>query len=448
MNSLALHTDLYQITMMAAYFHNGRAKNSNMAICEMFVRRMPKNRRFMVAAGLADVIDYLENLRFTDSQIEFLRSVPSMRKVMTVDFVEYLRSFRFTGSVRAVPEGTILFQNEPFIQIVAPLIEAQLVETFILSKINYQTMIASKAARVVLAAKGRPVLEFGTRRTNPEAAIDVARASYIAGFEGTSNVEAAYRHDIPVRGTMAHMFVMASGSEEEAFSQYGKVFERSTYLVDTYDTLNGVRTALRTLGENISAVRLDSGDLASLSKEVRNILKEEGREDVKIMLSSDLDEYELQKLNESGDFDGAGVGTRLATSDDSPSLGGVYKLVQINSTPVAKFSESKVTYPGGKQVYREMKDGLYVRDFLGYHFERSYDYLNKTPLLASIMQDGKITYKDSIHRIRQRVRDGLNSLPEELKIIDKTDDHVNSYQVVPSERLLDLLEKCRKNQVK
>jgi nicotinate phosphoribosyltransferase len=265
--TFALHTDLYQMTMLASYFHQGRHEEK--AVCEMFCRRLPKNRRFLVVAGLQKSLRYLEGLRFTDAQIEILKEVPGFRKAMTQPFIEYLRCLRFTGDVDAMPEGTVAFENEPLLRVHAPLGEAQLVETFLLSAINHQTMIASKAARVVLALGGRPALEFGTRRTHPEAAVDVARAAYIAGFEATSNVEAFDAFGVPARGTMAHMYIMGSSSEREAFANYGKLFEHSTYLVDTYDTLEGVKNALDVVGAGVSSVRLDSGDLVKLSREVR-----------------------------------------------------------------------------------------------------------------------------------------------------------------------------------
>ena len=238
----ALHTDLYQLTMLASYFHQGR--HEERAVCEMFVRRLPKNRRFLLVAGLEKALRYLEGLRFTDRQIDTLQQIPGFKKAMTQPFMEYLRGFRFTGDVDAMPEGTVAFENEPLVRVQAPLGEAQLVETFLLSAINHQTMIASKAARVVLALGDKTALEYGTRRTHPDAAVDVARAAYIAGFEATSNVEAFDAFGVPARGTMAHMYIMGSSSEREAFAQYAKLFDNSTYLVDTYDTLEGVKNAL------------------------------------------------------------------------------------------------------------------------------------------------------------------------------------------------------------
>jgi nicotinate phosphoribosyltransferase len=437
----ALHTDLYQLTMLASYFHQGR--HNERAVCEMFVRRLPRNRRFLVVAGLEKVLDYLEGLRFTDDQVELLKTIPGLKKAMTQPFVEYLRGFRFTGDVHAMPEGTVAFENEPLVRIEAPLAEAQLAETFILSAVNHATMIASKAARVVLSLRGRPALEFGTRRTHPEAAVDVARAAYIAGFEASSNVEAFDRFNVPARGTMAHMYIMANGSERDAFAHYASLFDASTYLVDTYDTLEGVQNALDAAGAKVNAVRLDSGDLAKLSREVRALLKSKGRDDVKIVLSSDLDEYEIEKLSKEGDFDIAGVGTRVATSDDAPSLGGVYKLVQIGDRPVAKLSESKVTYPGAHQVYRHEKDGRFAFDHLGFVKEPSYEFVDSTPILVPAMSSGHPVHREDIHQMRARCREQLEKLPDELRKIERTEKHEKIYEVRPSEQLLKMLDRIK-----
>jgi len=441
----ALHTDLYQLTMLASYFH--RNMHQTPAVCEMFVRRLPPNRRFLVAAGLDRVLTYLEELRFTDAEIESLRDIPGLRKTLSPPFVEYLRAFRFTGTLHAMPEGTLAFQNEPLVRVEAPLGEAQLIETFLLSAINHQTMIASKAARVVLAAQGRKVLEFGSRRTHPEAAVSVARAAYIAGFAGSSNVQAAYDFDVPCRGTMAHMYIMASESEEEAFVEYAKLFGRSTYLVDTYDTLRGTQRALDKVGEAVGALRLDSGDLSSLSVQVRALLDQNDRADVKIVASSDLDEYALLDLVKQGAVDAAGVGTRLATSDDAPSLGGVYKLVQIGDRPVAKLSQSKVTYPGPHQVYRRMRDDKLDYDHLGLVSEGAYDFIDCQALLVPVMQKGVRTHHENIHQMRERCQNGLNALPASLsEIAPRSDEYASFYNVKPTEQLNALLERCRQDQ--
>ena len=433
----ALHTDLYQLTMLASYFHQGRHEEP--AVCELFVRRLPRNRRFLVVAGLARALDYLEGLRFTDAQIESLKDIPGMRSAMSKGFVEYLRAFRFRGDVFAMPEGTVAFENEPMLRVEAALGEAQLVETFLLSALNHQSMVASKAARVVLALQGRPALEFGSRRTHPEAAVDVARAAYIAGFDATSNVEAFFEFGVPARGTMAHMYIMGAASEREAFAHYHGLFGASTYLVDTYDTIEGVKAALETAGSGVSSVRLDSGDLAALSRQVRALLKERGRSDVKIVLSSDLDEYEIARLIRDGDFDVAGVGTRVATSDDAPSLGGVYKLVQIGNRPVAKLSESKVTYPGAHQVYRHEKDGRFAFDHLGLVKEPSYEFVSTTPLLVPVMTGGSVTHKETLATMRARCAAQIDKLPDALRDVSRTDKHESLYEVRPSEQLKKML---------
>lgn len=444
----ALHTDLYQLTMLAAYFHHG--EHERRATCELFARRLPPNRRFLVVAGLERALRYLQELRFTDAQVEALKQVPGLKKAMSPAFVEYLRGFRFHGDVWAMPEGTIAFENEPLVRIEGDLGEAQLVETYLLSCINHQTMVASKAARVVLALRGRSALEFGSRRTHPEAAVDVARAAYIAGFEASSNVEAFDAFGVPARGTMAHMFVMASRSESEAFRKYARTFPHSTYLVDTYDTLHGIETALDTVGDDVSAVRLDSGDLASLSRQARALLTERGRADVKIVLSSDLDEYEIEKLVQDGDFDVAGVGTRLATSDDAPSLGGVYKLTRIDGQPVAKLAEGKVTYPGAHQVYRVEKDGRFVFDWLGLEKEPSFDFVGSTPLLVKAMRRGHIEDRfghggeETVEVMRARCRQGLVQLPDALRVIGPRDNRRGGgYEVRPSPAVTALLDQVK-----
>lgn len=440
----ALHTDLYQLTMLAAYFHHGEAERK--ATCELFVRRLPKNRRFLVVAGLERALRYLEELRFTDAQIEGLRQVPGLRKAMSPSFVEYLRAFRFRGDVWAMPEGTIAFENEPLLRVEGDLGEAQLVETFLLSCLNHQTMIASKAARIQLALKGRSALEFGSRRTHYAAAVDVARCAWIAGFEATSNVEAFDAFGIPARGTMAHMFIMAADTEKQAFTKYSKIFPNSSYLVDTYDTLEGVKAVLDTVGPDVSSVRLDSGDLATLTKQTRALLKERKREDVKIVVSSDLDEYEIERLIAEGDFDVAGVGTRLATSDDAPSLGGVYKLTQIDGRPVAKFAEGKVTYPGAHQVYRHEKDGRFAFDSLGFTKEPSFEFVGSTPLLVEAMKAGRPTPRfavggdETLATMRARCKDGIAQLPDVVKVIGpRTDTHEKHYEVRPSNALVKML---------
>ena len=331
----ALRTDLYQLTMAAGYFHRGMT--ADIATCEMFVRRLPRMRRYLVAMGRERVLEYLAGLSFTREEIDFLGAVPALRDAMTPAFRDYLARFRFTGDVWAVPEGTIVFANEPLFRITAPIIEAQIVETFLLSAVNHATMVATKAARIVRAAGSASVVEFGTRRTHPEAAIDAARAACAAGCVGTSNVQAGMRHGLKITGTAAHMWTMAHPTEEAAFQGYVEVFPNAAILlVDTYDTLQGVRHAvvvgheLRERGHEMLGIRLDSGDMGALSIEARKILDAGGFPRAKIVASSDLDEYEITLLKKRGaKIDIWGIGTRIATAYDQPALGGVYKLSAI-----------------------------------------------------------------------------------------------------------------------
>src|SRR5712692_9713257 len=327
---LGLTTDLYELTMAAAYFENGLR---NRAIFELFIRKLPRHRSYLIVAGLEQALDYLSTLRFTADQIDYLREHPSFKNVSR-EFFDYLGEFRFTGDVWAMPEGTAAFAMEPLLRVSAPIIEAQVVETFLLSTVNFQTMIASKAARVVTAARGRSVVEFGTRRAHgTEAGLFAARAAYIGGCIGTSNVEAGHLFGIPTFGTLAHSFVMSFKEEDEAFRAFLKVFpETATILVDTYDTIAAMKRLASDFAPSIPAVRLDSGDLCELSKEVRGILDHAGMTNTKIFASGDLNEYKIADLISRGaQIDSFGVGTELATSHDAPSLGGVYKLAGLEA---------------------------------------------------------------------------------------------------------------------
>jgi nicotinate phosphoribosyltransferase len=354
--------------MAAAYFDNGLRGR---AIFELFVRKIPAHRSYLIAAGLEQALDYLSSLRFTADQIDYLREHPSFNRVSS-EFFDYLAEFRFTGDVWAMPEGTAVFGMEPLLRVTAPIIEGQIVETFLLSTINFQTMIASKAARVVSAACGRSVIEFGTRRAHgTEAGLFAARAGYIGGCLGTSNVEAGYLFGIPTYGTLAHSFVMMFEDEDDAFRAFLKVFpETATVLVDTYDTIAAVTRLAREFGQAIPAVRLDSGDLCELSKLVRSILDQAGMRDTKIFASGDLNEYKIAELIAQGArIDSFGVGTELATSYDAPALSGVYKLAGIEENGSVsmriKLSRDKATYPGPKQVWRLTNaEGRYVRDVI------------------------------------------------------------------------------------
>jgi nicotinate phosphoribosyltransferase len=352
---LGLLTDLYELTMAAGFVAAG--KRNEYGTFELFVRRLPPNRNFMIAAGLAEAVQYLLNLRFSGGEIEYLRRLPQFSRA-PAEFFEMLAGFRFSGNVSAVPEGTPVFGGEPLLTVRAPLPEAQIPETYLLATIGFQTMIATKAARVVEAAAGRRVIEFGTRRAHsPEAGVLAARAAYIGGCCGTSNTEAGFRYGIPVFGTSAHSWVQAFPSEAEAFRQLQNLLGPDTVqLIDTYDTLEGARRAAA-LGRPLWGVRLDSGDLHDLSRRVRQILDAAGLPDAKIMVSSDLNEYRILEIAAANlPIDAMGVGTDLATSADAPNIGAVYKLVELETSdgirPILKMSEEKQTWPGAKQVFR------------------------------------------------------------------------------------------------
>src|SRR5947207_9174342 len=349
-----LLTDLYELTMAAGYVQN---RFNARATFELFVRTLPRRRNYLVAAGLEQALDFLENVRFSSEDISYLRGLPFFRHVQS-DFFDYLSRFEFTGEVCALPEGTIFFPGEPLLRVTAPIAEAQLVETSLLSILHFQTLIASKAARVTNAASGRPVVEFGSRRAHGvEAGVLAARAAFVGGCEGTSNTYAGSVFGIPVYGTQAHSWIMAHEDEAEAFRDFLSVFpEHSTLLVDTYDVRAAVEKIIA-LGRKPGGVRLDSGDVLTDSLWVRRRLDQAGWHDVKIFVSGDLDEGRIEGLlRDDACVDSFGVGTALSTSPDAPSVGVIYKLVEVETDgqvrSAAKFSEEKKTYPGRKQVFR------------------------------------------------------------------------------------------------
>ncbi len=351
----SLQTDLYELTMAAGFFQAG--KMNEVATFELFVRRLPPNREFLVAAGLEQAVDYLLNLKFTGEQIDYIRKLPQFARVDS-EFFDYLRSLRFTGNLFAVREGTPLFAGEPFLTIRGPLIEAQIPETFLLATVSFQSMIATKAVLVSRAAGGKAVVEFGARRAHsPEAGVLAGRAAYIGGCIGTSNVETGFRYGVPVFGTAAHSWVLAYPTEREAFVQLRNLLgEGTAYLIDTYDTIEGAKLAAE-LGGPIWGVRLDSGDVIRLSQQVRQILDNAGMRDAKIMATGDLNERKLQAITDAGaPIDVFGVGTALATSDDAPNLSAVYKMVEIRGSGgkryTAKTSAEKSTVAASKQVFR------------------------------------------------------------------------------------------------
>ena len=346
-----LLTDLYQLTMAAGYFEAGKTRE--IATFELFFRKLPRYRNFVLAAGLAQVAGYLLNLRFTAEEIRYLRTLPQFARV-SEGFFEALRDFRFSGDVFAMPEGTPIFAGEPFLTVRAPLMEAQIPETYLLATMGFQSLIATKAARIVEVAAGRGVVDFGTRRAHsPEAGVLAGRAAYIGGCIGTSNTETGFRFGVPVFGTAAHSWIQAFPAEREAYAKLQQLLGPATvYLIDTFDTIDGARLAA-SLGRPLWGVRLDSGNIVELSHAVRKILDDAGLKDAKIMATSDLNEYKILEFAAAGaPIDAFGVGTDLATSTDSPNIGVVYKLVELDGRHTAKFSEDKHTIPGAKQVFR------------------------------------------------------------------------------------------------
>ena len=384
-----LLTDLYELTMAAGYVQN---RFDARATFELFVRNLPHRRNYLVAAGLEQALDFLENVRFSSEDVSYLRALPFFRNVHS-DFFDYLSRFQFSGDVWALPEGTVFFPGEPLLRVTAPIADAQLVETSLLSILHFQTLIASKASRVTTAAGGRPVVEFGSRRAHGvEAGVLAARAGFIGGCEGTSNTFAGRSFSIPVYGTQAHSWIMAHEDEAEAFSDFLDVFpEQSTLLVDTYDVHAAIEKIIA-LGRKPAGVRLDSGDALADSQWVRKRLDQAGWNDVKIFASGELDEERIENLLQRGArIDAFGVGTALSTSSDSPNVGVIYKLVEVDSGDTvrnaAKFSQEKITYPGRKQVFRfSGGDGKFSEDIIGLDTE---PFPGSDPLLVPVMRKGK-----------------------------------------------------------
>ena len=431
-----LLTDLYELTMAAGFFESGKA--DEIATFEFGVRRLPANRNFILAAGLPQVVDYLLNLRFTEDEIDYLRSLEQFR-LASPAFFEYLRNFRFTGDLFAVPEGTPLFAGEPLLTIRAPLIEAQIPETWALSAISFQTSIASKAARMVAASGGRSVVEFGTRRAHtPDAGVLGARAAYIGGCAGTSNTLAGFRFGIPVMGTSAHSWVMAFACEMEAFRRLQRTLGEGTIqLLDTYDTLAGARHAAKA-GRPLWGVRIDSGDFLELSRQVRAILDEAGLADARIMASGDLDEYRIRDLVAAGaPIDSFGVGTQLSTSADAPALGATYKLVVLDIGGIkrytAKYSEDKTTIPDAKQIFRDV-----ARDVVA----RSGECGKGEALLKPVMLGGRLIEPlPTLDEARRRAAESVAKLPPALRQLEVAEP----WPIVYSRELRELIERTRRN---
>ncbi len=426
----ALLTDHYELTMLQAYVRQGFVRE---AVFSLFVRRLPKNRNFLVACGLEDVLHYLESLRFDQDALEHLAG----RDEFSAEFVEWLESFRFTGDVYALPEGTPFFPQEPVLEIVAPLPEAQFVETFVMNQIHLQTVLCTKAARVVRAATGRAVVDFGLRRMHgTEAGLKGARAFYIAGVAATSNVLAGRVYGIPVTGTMGHSYIQAHEEELTAFREFTRLYPTTILPVDTYDTLEGVRNVIRLADElgdefKVSAIRLDSGDLKELAFASRAMLDEAGLERVQIFASGGLDEYEIVPLVEAdAPIIGFGVGTAMGVSADAPALDIAYKLVSYDGRGRAKLSPDKEAIPGRKQVFRVEVDGSAIRDVVG----RAEEFGAGRSLLRKVMERGVRTRHGRVDlaTARQTARDEISRLRERLHSLETVDP---PYSVWFSEQL-------------
>jgi len=415
-----LLTDLYQLTMLQGYLKKGM---HDRAVFEFNVRRLPDRRNFLMAAGLDSVLTFLEEVRFSEEEVAYVEATGRFSR----DVLDYLRDFRFTGDVHAMPEGTVFFANEPTLRVTAPLPMAQLMETRIINLLHVQTMLASKAVRCTLAADGRAVLvDFGLRRAHgAEAGLFAARSAFIAGFVGSSTVLAEALYGIPAFGTMAHSFIEAHGDEQEAFIDFSRANPGSTtMLIDTYDTLEGARKVVETArllekeGIAIRAVRLDSGDLLYLSNEVRKILDEGGLRDIHIFASGDIDEYLIRHLlAEGAPIGGFGVGTKLDTSSDAPYLNCAYKLMEYGGKARMKKSEDKVTLPGRKQVFRSFREGIMAGDVVSLEGEEGAGI----PLILPVMAKGKrISAPQKLADIKAYAGDQIKALPPYLRTLESS----------------------------
>jgi nicotinate phosphoribosyltransferase len=421
--NLTLLTDLYQLTMAQSYFREQRTESATFSL---FIRSYPPNRSYFVSAGLLDVLEYLEDFAFDRSGLDYLAS----QKLFSDDFLHYLADLRFSGDVWAIPEGRLFFIDEPIIELTAPIIQAQIVETFIINQIHLQSLIATKASRCVHAAAGRSVVDFALRRTHgTDAGMKVARSSYLAGCSGTSNVLAGSRYGIPIVGTMAHSFVMSFDREIDAFRAYAASFpDNAILLIDTYDTIAGAHNAAQVAqemaarGNKLIGVRIDSGDLAAQAREVRKILDGAGFTNCKIIGSGGLDEYDLAELAlAKAPFDSYGVGTKMGISADAPWTDISYKLVDYQGRPVLKLSTGKVSWPGKKQVFRfRGSKGELQRDLIGLRDEK----LPGESLLQEVMRNGRLTKTyPSLTEIRKVFEADFASLQANVKAIRNPSDY-------------------------
>jgi nicotinate phosphoribosyltransferase len=428
----ALFADLYQLTMLRAYFELGMAEQ---AAFSLFVRKLPPRRNFLIACGLADLLNEIESLRFDDEHLGYLRSLGQFPDA----FLEWLGRFRFTGDIYAMREGTPFFANEPILEVVAPIAQAQIIETLVLNQIGLQTILASKATRIVTAARGRSVVDFGARRAQGmDAATKGARAFYVGGVAATSNLAAGKAYGIPVSGTVAHSFIEAHPSEAEAFDAFARIFPDTTLLVDTYDTLAGVDKVIAlagTLGQNfkVRAIRLDSGDLDTLSRESRRRLDAAGLTHVQIVASGGLDEDGVDRLtSKDAPIDIFGVGTDMAVSSDAPALDIAYKLTEYAGLGRMKLSMGKSTLPGRKQAFRRYRNRAAAYDVIGRHDEM----LPGSPLLSPVMLAGRrnVAEAGDLTRMRSYAKEAIEALPLDHRFLAPP---ITPYEVKISPKLLE-----------
>ncbi len=416
--NVALVTDLYELTMAASYFEN---RISDSATFSLFIRKYPPNRAYFVAAGLEDVLRYVTDFHFSEGDLAYLDST----HMFSDDFLHYLKAMRFTGSIRALPEGEIFFKDEPILELSGPMIETQILETLVINTVQLQSMVATKAARCVQAAAGRGVVDFSLRRTHGiDAGLKVARSSYLAGFVSTSNVLAGKLYGIPIAGTMAHSYVSCFGDEIRAFRAFARSFPKKTILlIDTYDTVEGAKKAvivgqeMAKRGHNLIGVRLDSGDMTRLSQQVREILDQAGLKEAQIFASGSYDEYAIARtIQEGAKIDAFGVGTKMGVSADAPYFDIVYKLVQFGDRPVMKLSTGKVNLPGKKQVFRKAdSQGLYVEDVIGTADET---IEGARPLLEPVMEKGQLLRAHPpLETLREKFRESFRDLDEKYKAL-------------------------------
>lgn len=412
-DEFGLFTDLYQLTMAQSFFDQQRFKPATFSL---FIRQYPAHYNYFVAAGLATVLDYLEHVRFPDTALAYLRQTERFSQ----PFLDYLATWRFRGDVLALPEGCFFFKDEPILEVTGPIIDAQLVESFIINAVHLQTLIATKACRCVQAAQGRTLVDFALRRTHgTDAAMKVSRASYLAGFASTSNVLAGQVYGIPITGTMAHSYVSSFRHEIDAFRAYAATYpDQTVLLIDTYDTLKGAEHAVTVglemarQGHRLGGVRLDSGDMITLSQQVRRLLDTAGLHDVRIVASGGFDEYAIaQAMRQGACIDIFGVGTKMGVSAQAPYYDMAYKLVKYDGRPIMKLSSGKVTLVEEKQIWRWKRDGCYVEDVIALRDEELAQGEAET-LLVPVMRDGQVVHAlPDLHTTRALHAQWMNGLP-------------------------------------